>query len=67
MRMIRRAAHTKRIPASSVPALTAKEVTYTRNRRLFAASAWVETEADRTLIPPSAASLRSATSPLAMV
>ena len=66
-RIIRRAAHTRSTPAVSVPALTAKDVRYTAKRRPRASSAWVETEAERALMPASAAWLRAATSPLAMV
>ncbi len=50
----------------SVPALTAKEVTYTQNRRLRAASAWAATEVERASKPFSAAVLQVDTSPLAM-
>ena len=65
--MIRRAAHTRSTPAIRVPALTAREMTYTQKSRPRAASARADTESERVLMPASAASLRAATSPLAMV
>ena len=65
-RIIRRAAHTRTIPAISVAALVTREVAYTRNSRPRASSAWAETEAESASKLCSAAALRAETSPFAM-
>ena len=66
LRMIRKAAATRKMPTTRVIALVIREMTYTRVSRPLASPASWLTASDRASISASAALLQLATSPLAV-